>query len=47
LDRGVVIVPGEAFGDHGDGYARLSYATDEESLRNALSSMQDAYDAVV
>jgi aspartate aminotransferase len=47
LDRGVVIVPGEAFGDHGDGYARLSYATDEESLRNALSIMQDAYDAVV
>ncbi|MFB6251284.1 MAG: pyridoxal phosphate-dependent aminotransferase [Halobellus sp.] len=47
LDRGVVVVPGEAFGDHGEGYARLSYATDEESLRAALDVMADAYDAVV
>jgi aspartate aminotransferase len=47
IERGVVIVPGEAFGDHGAGYARLSYATDEDTLREALDIMGDAYDAVV
>ena len=47
IERGVVIVPGEAFGAHGAGYARLSYATDEETLREALDIMADAYDAVV
>ncbi|MFD1686450.1 pyridoxal phosphate-dependent aminotransferase [Halobellus litoreus] len=46
LDRGVIVVPGEAFGEHGAGYARLSYATDEESLHEALDIMGDAYDAV-
>ena len=46
LDRGVVVVPGEAFGEAGRGKARLSYATDEESLEAALEIMADAYDAV-
>jgi aspartate aminotransferase len=46
LERGVVVVPGEAFGDHGAGYMRLSYATDEESLYEALDVMAEAYDAV-
>jgi aspartate aminotransferase len=46
LDRGVVVVPGEAFGEAGRGKARLSYATDEESLEAALDVMADAYDAV-
>jgi len=46
LDRGVIVVPGEAFGEHGKGYARLSYATDEESLHEALDVMGEAYDAV-
>ena len=46
IERGVVIVPGEAFGEGGRGKARLSYATDEESLRAALDVMGDAYDAV-
>jgi len=33
LDRGVVVVvPGEAFGEHGRGHARISYATDESEL---------------
>jgi len=36
LDRGVVVVPGEAFGEHGRGHARISYATDEsEAPRGA------------
>ncbi|QOS11770.1 pyridoxal phosphate-dependent aminotransferase [Haloferax gibbonsii] len=47
IDRGVIIVPGEAFGEHGHGYARLSYATDTESLREAIEIMGEAYDAVV
>jgi aspartate aminotransferase len=41
LDEGVVIVPGDAFGDAGEGYARLSYANDEASLREALDVMRD------
>ncbi|QLG26986.1 pyridoxal phosphate-dependent aminotransferase [Halorarum halophilum] len=46
IERGVVIVPGEAFGAHGAGYARISYATAEEDLREALDIMQDAAAAV-
>jgi len=45
LDRGVVVVPGEAFGEHGRGHARISYATDESELREALDVMADAYEA--
>ena len=47
IERGVVVVPGEAFGEHGAGYARLSYATDEATLREALDIMAEAHDAVV
>ncbi|MFC7057773.1 pyridoxal phosphate-dependent aminotransferase [Halovenus salina] len=46
LERGVVVVPGEAFGDHGEGYARLSYATDMESLKEAIEIMREATAAV-
>ncbi|WP_119821949.1 pyridoxal phosphate-dependent aminotransferase [Halalkaliarchaeum desulfuricum] len=46
LDRGVIVVPGEAFGAHGAGYARISYATDEETLREAIDIMEKAADAV-
>jgi aspartate aminotransferase len=46
LDRGVVVVPGEAFGDRGEGYARLSYATDMESLKEAIEIMSEATAAV-
>ncbi|GAB6878284.1 aminotransferase class I/II-fold pyridoxal phosphate-dependent enzyme [Halorubrum gandharaense] len=46
LDRGVVVVPGDAFGEHGEGYARISYATGEDELREAIAIMQDAYEAV-
>jgi len=47
IDRGVVVVPGEAFGDHGAGYARISYAVNVETLKEALEIMDDAYRAVV
>jgi len=45
LDRGVVVVPGEAFGENGAGHARVSYATDESDLREALDVMAEAYEA--
>jgi len=46
LERGVVLVPGEAFGDHGEGYARISYATDLEIIEEALDIMAEATAAV-
>jgi len=46
VDRGVVVVPGSAFGDNGEGYARISYATDIETLREAIGVMRDATEAV-
>ncbi|GAB3674836.1 pyridoxal phosphate-dependent aminotransferase [Halopiger thermotolerans] len=46
LDRGVVVVPGDAFGEHGEGYARLSYATGMDELKEALEIMADATRAV-
>lgn len=46
LDRGVVVVPGNAFGANGEGYARISYATGTEELKEALDIMADATRAV-
>jgi aspartate aminotransferase len=46
LERGVVVVPGEAFGEHGEGYARISYATGTEELKEALEIMREATEAV-
>ncbi|WP_459191004.1 pyridoxal phosphate-dependent aminotransferase [Halosimplex sp. J119] len=46
IDRGVVVVPGDAFGDHGEGYARISYATGVETLKEALEIMDEAHAAV-
>jgi aspartate aminotransferase len=46
IDRGVVVVPGEAFGEHGAGYARLSYATGMEDLKRALEIIDEAASAV-
>jgi len=46
IDRGVVVVPGDAFGEHGAGYARISYAVDVETLKEALEIMDDAAQAV-
>ncbi|AZH25380.1 pyridoxal phosphate-dependent aminotransferase [Haloplanus aerogenes] len=40
IDRGVIVVPGEAFGEGGAGHARLSYANDTEALREALDVME-------
>ncbi|ESP89120.1 pyridoxal phosphate-dependent aminotransferase [Candidatus Halobonum tyrrellensis] len=46
IDRGVVVVPGDAFGANGAGYARISYATGEDDLREALDIMAEAAEAV-
>ncbi len=46
LDRGVIVVPGEAFGERGYGVARLSYAIDIESLKEAIAIMRAATRAV-
>ena len=40
LDRGVIVVPGDAFGASGAGHARISYATDADTLRQALDVME-------
>jgi len=42
IDEGVVVVPGEAFGEGGAGYARISYATDLETLKEAIELMATA-----
>ncbi|MFB6120236.1 MAG: pyridoxal phosphate-dependent aminotransferase [Halobacteriaceae archaeon] len=42
IDRGVVVVPGDAFGDHGAGYARISYAASLDDVETALDAMAEA-----
>ncbi|WP_090506598.1 pyridoxal phosphate-dependent aminotransferase [Natronorubrum sediminis] len=46
LERDVVVVPGDAFGANGEGYARLSYATGMEELKDALEIIDAATQAV-
>jgi aspartate aminotransferase len=46
LDRGVIVVPGDAFGEQGAGLARISYATDEDALSEAIEIMGEAAAAV-
>jgi aspartate aminotransferase len=46
IDRGVVVVPGSAFGDGGADHARISYATDMETLKEAIEIMREATAAV-
>ena len=45
IDRGVVVVPGEAFGEHGAGHARISYAVGIETLKEAIEVMREATEA--
>jgi aspartate aminotransferase len=46
IDSGVVVVPGDAFGVRGDGYARISYATGMEELKEAIEIVAAATDRV-
>jgi len=41
ISNGVVVVPGTAFGDRGEGYIRLSYASSQENIKKALQIMED------
>lgn len=41
MEKNVAVVPGNAFGESGEGYIRLSYAVKFEKLREALSRMVD------
>ncbi|PSQ19788.1 aspartate aminotransferase [Halobacteriales archaeon QS_8_69_26] len=46
IERGLVIVPGRAFGERGEGYARISYATDMAEIEAAIGIMREAVAAV-
>ena len=40
LEKGVIVVPGTAFGEHGKGHIRISYAVSEGNLRRAIGVME-------
>ena len=40
-DAKVVVVPGDAFGDNGEGYIRISYAYSIEDLKNAFDRIEE------
>ena len=39
---GVALLPGTNFGEHGEGYARLSYATPVENINEAVERLREA-----
>ncbi len=39
-EAGVAVLPGSSFGQHGEGYLRLSYATSPEHIREGLNRMR-------
>lgn len=41
IERDVIVVPGDAFGENGEGHARLSYATSKENLEEALERIEE------
>jgi len=41
LEKGVAVVPGNAFGDCGEGYIRCAYAVNMEKLKTAVDRMED------
>jgi aspartate/methionine/tyrosine aminotransferase len=41
-EAGVALLPGTAFGAHGEGYLRLSYANSLANIKEALARMDDA-----
>jgi aspartate aminotransferase len=42
-EAGVAVLSGTAFGEHGEGYLRLSYANSEANLRKALERMESVF----
>ena len=45
-EAGVAVLPGTAFGAHGEGYLRLSYANSEANLRIALDRMRPVFETL-
>jgi aspartate/methionine/tyrosine aminotransferase len=45
-DAGVAALSGTAFGAHGEGYLRFSYANSEANLRKALDRMRPVFEAL-
>ena len=43
LEAGVAALSGTAFGEHGEGYLRLSYANSEANIRKALERMEPVF----
>lgn len=41
-EAGVAVLPGTAFGKHGDGYLRLSFANSVQNLNKALDRIAEA-----
>lgn len=41
IEKGVIVVPGISFGEHGKGHIRLSYATSEDDIKRALTIMEN------
>lgn len=46
LDAGVVVVPGSAFGEHGENHLRLSFATDPDDIRQGVSVIEKVLDGL-
>jgi aspartate/methionine/tyrosine aminotransferase len=42
-EAGVAVLPGSSFGQHGEGYLRLSYATSNEQIITGLERMREAF----
>jgi aspartate/methionine/tyrosine aminotransferase len=45
-EAGVAALSGTAFGEHGEGYLRFSYANSEANLREALERMRPLFAAL-
>ena len=45
-EAGVAVLAGTAFGAHGEGYLRLSYANSEANLRSALDRMRPVFESL-
>lgn len=42
----VVVIPGTAFGENGEGYVRISYATSREKLIEAMDRIEKALEEI-
>ena len=45
-EAGVAVLAGTAFGAHGEGYLRLSYANSEANLTSALARMRPVFEGL-